>query len=142
MNLNGRTWQVQAQAESAYRINEQDIDRINIRNKDGEMVPFGSLVKHYEITGPEKVSRYNMYRSADIMGIPSEGTSSGQIISVVDALAKSVLPSSMTFEWTDLYYQQIKAGNTSIYVFIFATLMVFLVLSPSMKVSAFPSRSS
>lgn len=129
MNLDGRTWQVQAQAESAYRLNQQDIDRINIRNKDGEMVPFGALVKHYEITGPEKVSRYNMYRSADIMGIPKEGTSSGQIIELMDALAKKVLPSSMTFEWTDLYYQQIKAGNTSVYVFIFATLMVFLVLS-------------
>ena len=129
MNLNGRTWQVQAQAESAYRVNEQDIDRINIRNKDGEMVPFGALVKHYEVTGPEKVARYNMYRSADIMGIPAEGASSGEIISLMDALAKRVLPASMTFEWTDLYYQQIKAGNTSVYVFIFATLMVFLVLS-------------
>lgn len=129
INLFGRTWQVQAQAEAAYRLTEEDVPRIRIRSKSGEMVPLGSVVTLRHVTGPEKVNRYNMFRSAEIMGSPAPGSSSGEAIRTMEALAKRELPASMSIAWTDLYFQQIKAGNTAVYVFIFATIMVFLVLA-------------
>ncbi|HVW00066.1 MAG TPA: efflux RND transporter permease subunit, partial [Planctomycetaceae bacterium] len=129
INLYGRTWQVQAQAEAPYRLSEQDVPRIQIRTATGQMVPLGSVLRMVRITGPEKVSRYNMYRSADLLGRPAPGTSSGDVIKIMDEISKQELPPTMTLAWTDLYFQEIRAGNTAVYVFAFATLMVFLVLA-------------
>lgn len=138
INLDGRTWQVQAQAESAFRATEQNLASLEIQNRSGQMVPFSAIVRRIEVTGPEKVTRYNMYRSADIMGMPAPGVSSGDVIEIMDALAERELPSGMTFEWTDIYFQEIRTGNTSLYVFAFATLMVFLVLAAQYESFSLP----
>ncbi|HEY1068507.1 MAG TPA: efflux RND transporter permease subunit, partial [Pirellulales bacterium] len=138
INLFGRTWQVNVQAESGFRLTEEDIGRLRVRNNQNEMVPIGAIARVERISGPEKVARYNMYRSADIMGGNYPNMSTGQVIEVVDALAKQHLPPTMTIEWTDLMFQQIRAGNTSIYVFFFGGLMVYLVLAAQYESYALP----
>ncbi|HZT80326.1 MAG TPA: efflux RND transporter permease subunit, partial [Gemmataceae bacterium] len=129
INLFGRTWQVNVQAEAPFRLQEDDIARLQVRNQDGQMVRLGAVLRVRRVTGPERVSRYNMYPSADVMGATAPGTSSGQAIDMMNDLARRELPPSMTISWTDLYYQQIRAGNTSFYVFLFAAVMVMLVLA-------------
>jgi len=129
VNLYGRTWQVNVQADSKFRLSEEQVSQLRVRTLKGDMVPLGSIVSVKRITGPEKVTRYNMFRSAEIMGGNLPTISSGQVIEMMETLAKRELPRSMNIQWTDLYYQQIKAGNTSMYVFMFAALMVFLVLA-------------
>ncbi len=128
-NLFGRTWQVTAQAEPEYRVKPEDVTRLKTRNKNGELVPLGAMVKVKKIGGIDRVQRYNMFTSADINGNTSAEVSSGEMIGTVQRLAKEHLPSGFDIEWTDLTYQQILAGNTIVFVFPLCVLFVFLVLS-------------
>lgn len=128
LNLFGRTYQVIAQADSAFRKQPEDIGRLKTRNNRGEMVPLEGLLKVSEISGPDRVVHYNMYPAAEINGAPAPGYSSGQAVALMEDLLKSTLPLSMGFEWTDLTYQQILAGDTALYVFALSSLLVFLVL--------------
>jgi hydrophobe/amphiphile efflux-1 (HAE1) family protein/NodT family efflux transporter outer membrane factor (OMF) lipoprotein len=128
-NRFGRTYQVMAQADAQFRDRPEDITRLKTRNARGEMVPLGSLVKVKEAYGPDRVMRYNGYPSADINGAPAPGFSSGQGEAIMQKLASETLPQGIEFEWTDLTYQKILAGNTAYVIFPLCILLVFLVLA-------------
>ena len=128
-NRFGRTYQVKVQADAPYRGQVQDISQLKVRNSAGEMVPMGALMKVTPSYGPERVQRYNAYLSADISGSPAPGYSSGQAQAIIEKLARESLPNGITFEWTDLTYQQILAGDTTLLVFPLCVVLVFLVLS-------------
>jgi multidrug efflux pump len=128
-NRFGRTYQVIAQADTPFRSKKEDIAQLKVRNTDGQMVPLGAMVNVSETTGPDSALRYNGFRSADLNGGAAPGYSSGQAQAAITKLLNQNLPKGMTFEWTDLTYQQIAAGNTALLVFPLCVLLVFLVLS-------------
>ncbi|NIA69136.1 multidrug efflux RND transporter permease subunit [Pelagibius litoralis] len=128
-NKFGRTWQVQVQADHQYRIEAEDIRRLDVRNAAGGMVPLGTLVKVDEILGPQTVVRYNLYPSATITGQAAPGFSSGQALTLMEQLADAKLPAAMGFEWTGISFQEKQVGSESIMVFALAILLVFLVLA-------------
>ncbi len=128
-NRFGRTYQVTAQADANFRVHAQDIQKLKTRNAAGDMVPLGTLVDVHETTGPDKVIRYNMYPAADINGVAMPGVSSGQAIALAQQLAAKELPSGMDYEWTELTYQEILAGNTIVFIFPLCVLLVFLTLA-------------
>ena len=128
-NKFGRTYQVIAQADKKYRSVPSDILNLKVRNTQGEMIPLSSFATVQESFGPETASRYNAYRAADLNGSASPGYSSGQAQDAISKILKDTLPQGMAFEWTELTYQQILAGNTAIYIFPLCILLVFLVLA-------------
>jgi len=128
-NRFGRTYQVRAQADAPFRAHPEDILQLKTRNNQGEMVPLSSLVKVRSTFGPEMVVRYNGYTAADINGGPAPGYSSAQAEAAVERIAAETLPRGVRFEWTDLTYQKILAGNAGIWVFPISLLLVFLVLA-------------
>jgi multidrug efflux pump len=129
ITLFGRSFQVNAQADSRFRVVPEDILQLQARSNSGAMVPLATLGTVAEITAPATVLRYNLYPSADIVGATAPGVSSGQAVSIMGALAKENLPRSMGYEWTDLTYQQILAGNVALFVFPLCVLFVFLTLA-------------
>lgn len=129
-NRFGRTYQVIAQADANFRDQAEDIGSLRTRNQDGEMVPIGGLVSIGQTYGPDPVIRYNGYPAADLMGEADPRVlSSAQALGVIDGLAPQVLPGGMTFEWTDLSYQQVTQGDAARVVFPLALMLVFLVLA-------------
>ncbi len=125
----GRNWQVNVQAEPAFRLQPEDITRLKVRNAKGDMVPIGAVVSVNESSGPAIVNHYNMFPSAEVNGGTLPGVSSGQAITMMEKVAEQELSSTMGFEWTELALQQKLAGNTAIFVFILGALLVFLVHS-------------
>ena len=125
----GRTWQVNVMADTPFRDRIEDISLIKLRNKRGEMVPLGTVLDVRDSSGPAAVMRYNMYSATAINGNVAPGTSSGQAIKVMQSIAGKVLPRSMAYDWTELTYMQLQAGNTAVYVFALAVVFVFLVLA-------------
>jgi multidrug efflux pump subunit AcrB len=128
-NRFGRTYQVTAQADANFRLHVEDIRKLKTRNSAGDMVPLGTLVDVRETTGPDKVIRYNMYPAADINGVALPGVSSGQAIALAQQLAAKELPPGMSYEWTELTFQEILAGNTIVFIFPLCVLLVFLTLA-------------
>ncbi|MBN8736909.1 MAG: multidrug efflux RND transporter permease subunit [Xanthomonadales bacterium] len=128
-NRFGRTYQVNVSAEPEFRHDLADIGQLKTRNAKGDMVPLGSFVTIKRGAGPDRVMHYNGYPTAEINGGPGPGYSSGQAQAAMAKLAAQVLPNGLSFEWTDLTYQQILAGNTAVLVFPLCVLLVFLVLS-------------
>jgi multidrug efflux pump len=128
-NRFGRTYEVVAQADARFRQHAEDITRLKTRNAQGRMVSLGSLVKVKETYGPDRAMRYNGYPAAEINGSPAPGFSSGQAETIMARLADENLPRGMAYEWTDLTYQRILAGNSAVYVYPLCVLLVFLVLS-------------
>jgi multidrug efflux pump len=127
--LFNRSYQVTAQADSNFRLKPEDIGNLKTRNSSGEMVPLSTLVTVNDITGPDRVVRYNLFPAADISGSPAPGFSSGQAITLMEGILKDTLPPDMSYEWTDLTYQEILAGNTTLYIFPLCVLFVFLTLA-------------
>ncbi|WP_156429391.1 efflux RND transporter permease subunit, partial [Burkholderia sp. TSV86] len=128
-NRFGRVYQVRVQADAPFRQRPDDILQLKTRNAAGEMVPLSSLVTVSPTFGPEMVVRYNGYTAADINGGPAPGFSSGQAQAAVERIAAETLPRGVKFEWTDLTYQQILAGDSAFWVFPISVLLVFLVLA-------------
>ena len=128
-NLFGRTYQVNAQADAQYRLDPDQILRLEVRNARGNMVPLGSVVSIEPTTGPDRVVHYNGYPSAELNGGPAPGFSSDQAQAAIEEVMASTLPDGITYEWTEVTYQQILAGNTIIYIFPLVVLLVFLVLA-------------
>lgn len=128
-NRFGRTYQVTAQADASFRLHPEQIARLKTRNAAREMVPLGTLIDVLETTGPDKVIRYNMYPAADINGTALPGVSSGQAIRLAQQLAARELPPGLSYEWTELTYQEILSGNTLVYIFPLCVLLVFLTLA-------------
>jgi multidrug efflux pump len=128
-NRFGRTYQVIAQADANFRSTPEDIARLKTRNAAGEMVPLGSLVNVSETFGPDRVQRYNGYLAAEINGGPAPGYSTGQAQAAIEKIVSETLPNGLKYEWTELTYQEILAGNSAIYIFPLCVLLVFLVLA-------------
>jgi multidrug efflux pump len=128
-NLFGRTWQVNVQAESAFRDRPENLWLLKVRNAWGGMVPLGSLADTQEINGPLILTRYNMYPAASINGSIPPGTSSGDAIDLLQDLADEELPRNMNYEWTDMSYLELQAGDTATMILLCAVAMVFLVLA-------------
>jgi multidrug efflux pump len=129
INLFGRTWQVNVQADSPFRMRPDDLRRMQVRNDHGDMVPLAAVTEVKDSGGPFFVNRYNTYPASSINGVLLPGVSTGQAIAAMDDLARRQLPASMTPEWTELSYLQVTAGNTTAFVFVGAVLLVFLVLA-------------
>jgi multidrug efflux pump len=128
-NQFGRTYSVRAQADAPYRARAEDIGLLKVRSTSGEMIPLSALLKVDSTFGPERAMRYNGYLSADINGGPAPGFSSGQAQAAIERIAAETLPAGIGFEWTELTYQEILAGNSALWVFPLAILLVFLVLA-------------
>jgi len=137
-NRFGRTYQVVAQADAPFRSQLDDVLPLKTRNAAGEMVPLGSVISVHETFGPDVVQRYNAYRSADINGGPAPGYSSGQAQAAMGKILDETLPRGMSYEWTDLAYQQLISGNTGLLVFPLCVLFVFLVLAAQYESLSLP----
>jgi multidrug efflux pump len=128
-NLFGRTWQVNVQADAPYRASAEYVKNLRVKNIKGEMVPLGSVATIRDATGPAFVQRYNMYPAAAINGSLDPGTSSGDGIRIIDTVAKDTLPQQMTTEWTELFYLQLLEGDSAIWAFVGAVVLVYLILA-------------
>jgi multidrug efflux pump len=129
LTLFGRTYRVTAQADSEFRLKPDDIRLLKTRNATGGIVPLGSVSTVQEVSGADKVTRYNMFPAADLSGQPAPGASTGDALAAIDRIAKETLPTSFTTDWTEIALQQKLAGNSAIYIFPLCVLFVFLLLS-------------
>ncbi|MDB6050104.1 MAG: multidrug efflux transporter permease subunit [Pseudomonas sp.] len=128
-NRFGRTYQVNVQAEQQFRQEGEQIGQLKVRNNLGEMIPLATFIKVSNTSGPDRVQHYNGFITAEINGAAGPGYSSGQAQAAIEKLLKEELPNGMTYEWTDLTYQQILSGNTALLVFPLCVLLAFLVLA-------------
>ena len=128
MNLFGRTWQVQVQAEASDRASVDDIFRINVRNAQGKMIPLRSLVEPRVIVGPPALIRFNNKRAVTVQGTPAPGVSSGQALAAMEAVAARTLPAGFAGEWTDTAFQEKRAEGKTGIILGFALLFAFLFL--------------
>ncbi|TDV67603.1 efflux RND transporter permease subunit [Pseudomonas sp. LP_7_YM] len=128
-NRFGRTYQVNVQAEQQFRQDAEQIGQLKVRNNLGEMIPLATLLHVTNTSGPDRVMHYNGFITAEINGAAGPGYSSGQAQVAMEKLLKQELPNGMTYEWTDLTYQQILSGNTALLVFPLCVLLAFLVLA-------------
>jgi hydrophobe/amphiphile efflux-1 (HAE1) family protein len=125
----GRSWQVNVMADQGFRNRVDQIKQLKLSNHKGEMVPLGTLLNVRDVSGPVSLMRYNMYSAAAITGSLAPGTSSGQGVDLMNRISDEALPPSMASDWTELIYMQLQAGNTAMYVFALAVVLVFLVLA-------------
>ncbi len=128
-NRFGRTYKVMAQADADHRMQAEAIGNLQVRNAAGDMLPLSSFVTVSPSSGPDRVIHYNGYPSADITGGAMAGVSSGQAVAVMERMAKVVLPEGMSFEWTDLNYQQKLAGDSALLIFPLCVLLAYLILA-------------
>jgi len=128
-NRFGRTYQVNVQADQKFRLAPEQIGQLKVRNNRGEMVPLSTFVSVTDSAGPDRVMHYNGFLTAEINGAAAPGYSSGQAEAAMERLLQAELPNGMTYEWTELTYQQILAGNTAVFVFPLCVLLAFLVLA-------------
>ncbi|WP_026960169.1 efflux RND transporter permease subunit [Aliagarivorans taiwanensis] len=128
-NQFGRTYQVNVQADEAYRQTPEQISQLKVRNAEGAMIPLGSFVDVDYVAGPDRVMHYNAYTTAEINGGPAPGFSSGEAQAAIEQILSETLPIGMSYEWTELTYQQILAGNTALLIYPLVILLVFLVLA-------------
>jgi multidrug efflux pump len=125
----GRIWQVNVQAEGKFRTDVTDLGLLYVRNKQGDSVPLSSLVQPQNAAGPVFVMRYNDLNSSAVNGGTMPGFSSGQAISVMEDLCRKNLPDGMDYEWTNISYQEVTAGNSGILIFGLGVVLIFLVLA-------------
>ena len=137
-NLLGRTFRVTAQAESGARLDPKDALNIRVRNSSGATVPLASFTTARDISGPARVPRYNLFPAAELDGNAAPGVSQGQAIEIMDKLAASTLPQGFAYEWTELAYQQIRAGDTAVFAFALGVAFVFLVLAAQFESLTLP----
>jgi len=128
-NRFGRTYKVTAQGDAEHRMQAEAIGQLQVRNAAGQMLPLSSFVTVTPSSGPDRVIHYNGYPSADISGGAPPGVSSGQVVAVMERLAKEVLPEGVSFEWTELTYQQKLAGDAALYIFPLCVLLAYLILA-------------
>jgi hydrophobe/amphiphile efflux-1 (HAE1) family protein len=137
-NMFGRTYRVTAQAGGDFRMDPENVNKIRVRNTDGGMVPLGSVVRFREQAGPDRVPRYNLFPTVEIQGTAKPGISSGETLIIMEEIARQVLPQGISFEWTDLSYQEKKVGRTGYIIFALAVLFVFLALAAQYESWALP----
>ncbi|WP_279356911.1 efflux RND transporter permease subunit [Methylobacterium indicum] len=137
-NKFGRTYSVRVQADAPFRARQDDVGLLKVRAGSGEMVPLSTLLRVRQTAGPERAMRYNGFLTADINAGAAPGVSSGQAQAAAARIAAETLPRGFAFEWTDLTYQEFIAGNSGIWVFPLALLLVFLVLAAQYESLALP----
>jgi multidrug efflux pump len=138
-NRSGRTFRVQIQADASYRDQPEDIGNIYVRSATtNEMLPVKSVIRVERIVGPEQIDRYNGFISAKVIGNGAGGISSGQAIATVEEVAAATLPAGYTIEWTGQAFQEKRIGTTAVFAFVFAIIMVFLILSANYERWALP----
>ena len=137
-NLLGRTYRVTAQADSAYRMTSKDVLAIHVRNANGDTVPLGSFTTVTDVSGPARVPRYNLYPAAELDGSAAPGYSQGQAIDIMQKMAAETLPPGFSYEWTELAFQQIRAGNAAVFAFALGVAFVFLVLAAQFESLTLP----
>ena len=128
-NRFGKTYRVVVQADGQYRHQAEDVAQLKTRNAQGEMVPLGALVKMQPSFGPDRALRYNAFPSADINGAAAPGVSSGEARAKMEEILRETLPRGIAYEWTELTYQEILAGNSAVLVYPLCALLVMLVLA-------------
>jgi multidrug efflux pump subunit AcrB len=128
-NVLGRVYRVTAQADLPFRRAPEDLMRLKARNDRGEMVPIGSVLQFRDTTAPDRVPRYNLYPAAEIAGEPSRGVSSTTALDIMTRLASQILPDGLSFEWSDLSYQESQGGTVGLYIFPLCVLFVYLALA-------------
>ena len=128
-NRFGRTYKVVAQADAPFRMGSDDIRLLKTRNAAGAMVPLGSVLTVKDSFGPDLVERFNAFRSADINAAPAPGYSSGEAQAAIARILDHSLPAGMSYEWTDLAYQEHAVGSTTLLVFVLCVVLVFLVMA-------------
>ncbi|MFG1278139.1 efflux RND transporter permease subunit [Xanthobacter autotrophicus] len=128
-NTFGRTYTVRVQADAPFRARPEDVGTLKVRSATGEMIQLSALLKVRSAAGPERAMRYNGFLSADVNGGAAPGFSSGEAQQAVERIAAETLPKGFSFEWTELTYQDILAGNSAVWVFPLAIFLVFLVLA-------------
>ena len=137
-NMFGRTFRVTAQADAKFRVDPENVARIRVRNEAGQMVPLGNLVTFRNIAGPDRMPRYNLFPAVEVNGSTAPGISTGQALKIMGDLAARELPDGVTYEWTDLSYQEVKAGTTGYYIFVLSVLFVFLALAAQFESWSLP----
>ncbi|MFO0901534.1 MAG: multidrug efflux RND transporter permease subunit [Pirellulales bacterium] len=137
-NRFGRTWQVIVQADQSQRDSVDDVRRLQVRNRQGRMVPLGSLAQVRLVGGPLVLTRYNMYPASAVNGNVATGVSTGQGIALLEEIARRELPSAMSFEWTEITYLEKLSSNTGFIVFALSVVFVFLVLAALYESWALP----
>ncbi|MEL6566405.1 MAG: multidrug efflux RND transporter permease subunit [Pseudomonadota bacterium] len=128
-NAFGRLFQVRAQADEQFRLNQNDIRNLRVRSATGALVPLGTLVTVQETAGPALVQRYNQQVSVPVQGSAAPGVSTGDALIAMERLAETVLPPGLDYEWTELALQERNQGNTASYIFAFSVLFAFLFLA-------------
>ncbi|MFC4251672.1 efflux RND transporter permease subunit [Sinimarinibacterium flocculans] len=137
-NRFGRTFRVLVQADEPFRDRADDVLLLQTRNAAGQMVPLGSVLSLRDSYGPTTVQRYNGFPSADLNGMPAPGYSSGEAIAIIDRLAAETLPPGMTYDWTEITYQQVVASGALGIVLVLGVLFVFLVLAAQYESLSLP----
>jgi multidrug efflux pump len=137
-NRFGRTYSVRVQADAQFRARADDIGQLKVRSASGEMVPLSALLRVKSSAGPERAMRYNGFLTADVNGTAAPGFSTGEAQAAVKKIAAETLPKGFDFEWTELTYQEILAGNSAMWVFPLAVFLVFLVLAALYESLALP----
>jgi len=137
-NMFGRTYRVTAQADARYRVDRENVARIRVRNEAGQMVPLANLVTFRNIAGPDRMPRYNLFPTIEVNGSGAPGVSSGEAIKIMADLAQRTLPQGITYEWTDLSYQEVKAGTTGYYIFVLSVVFAFLALAAQFESWSLP----
>jgi HAE1 family hydrophobic/amphiphilic exporter-1 len=128
-NKLGRVYQVRIQADHEFRIEPDDIRQLDVRNRNGDMIPMGTFVDVQETLGPQVIQRYLMYPSAQINGEPAPGYSSGQALGLMEDMAKRKLPATMDYKWTGMSFQEKESSGGQALIFGMAVVFVFLVLA-------------
>ena len=128
-NLFGRTYQVTAQADAAYRLEPDDILRLRTRSRSGDMVPLGSVVDVRRSSGPDRIVRHNLYPAAEIQGTVAGGRSTRAAIDVMERLADEHLPPGFGTEWSEIAFQEKQEGNTAVWLLPLSVVFVFLLLT-------------
>ncbi|MBW4535695.1 MAG: efflux RND transporter permease subunit [Pleurocapsa minor HA4230-MV1] len=127
--LEQRQYRVYVQADTNFRANPQDINKLYVSSANGQLVSLGTLVELQEFTGPQTITHYNLFRSINIQGSPAPGFSTGQAIQAMEEIATEVLPASLGYEWTGTALEEKSAGGQSVWIFGLGLLMAFLVLA-------------
>lgn len=128
-NYLGRAYQVVVQGDEDFRKTKEDISQLKVRNAGGDMVPVGTVASFKDQAAPYRVPRYNLFPASEILGAAAPGFASGTAMQRIEELAKQVLPVGISLEWTDLAYQEKKAGTPTLLIFAASALFVFLVLT-------------
>jgi len=128
-NKFGRVFQVYAQGDAQFRLSLRDLANMTVRNQNGDMIPIGTLVKVTPSVGPSLISQYNLYPSSTVVGLPAQGYSSGQSLSLMEQIADKTLPKGTGYDWTAMSYQEKAVAGQIYYTFGLAILLVYLVLA-------------